>query len=151
LLDVPVELVLVNFAKAEQKSPEFVKLNSFGQVPVLVDDGAIVSDSNAILVYLALKYRRDDWLPIDPRGAAQVQKWFPIAAGEVVHGAAAARRVRLFLQKPVPEEVPGRSYRLLALLDAELKQSDWLVAGRPRSQIFRSTDMSPAPRKVAST
>lgn len=131
LLEVPVELVLVDFAKAEQKSSEFLKLNSFGQVPVLVDDGAVVSDSNAILVYLAMKYRRDDWLPGDPLGAAQVQKWFSIAAGEVAYGPAAARRVSLFGRKQVPEDVLGRSYRLLELLDSKLKQADWLVAGRP--------------------
>lgn len=131
LLDAPVELVLVDLAKGEQKAPEFLALNAFGQVPVLVDGATVIADSNAILVYLAMKYRDAGWLPEDPFGAAQVQKWFSIAAGELAYGPAAARRIRLFSRKPVPEDVLGRSYRLLTSLDAELKREDWLVAGRP--------------------
>lgn len=130
LLNVPVELVLVDIMKGEQRRPEFLKLNKFGQVPVLDDDGLLVSDSNAILVYLARKFNREDWLPQDPIGAAQTEKWFSAAAGEVAYGLATARRIRLFGTAPVPTEVLGRAHRLLTVLDTELETSDWLAAGR---------------------
>ncbi|MFP3546921.1 glutathione S-transferase family protein [Rhizobium sp. SIMBA_035] len=131
LLDVPVELVLVNLAKGEHKTQKFLALNAFGQVPVLVDGTTVLADSNAILVYLAMKYPDEGWLPEDPVGAAQVQRWFSVAAGELAYGPAAARRIRLFSPNPVTEDVLGRSVRLLTLLDAELTGKDWLVAGRP--------------------
>ena len=55
-------------------------------MPVLEDDGVVVADSNAILVYLAKKAGRTDWLPEDPAGAAAVQRWLSVAAGELAYG-----------------------------------------------------------------
>ena len=49
------ELVEVDLAKGAHKAPEFLALNRFGQVPVLEDDGVVIADSGAILVYLARK------------------------------------------------------------------------------------------------
>jgi glutathione S-transferase len=83
LLGLPHELVEVDLGAGAHKSPEFLKLNPFGQVPVLEDDGVVIADSNAILVYLAKKAGRTDWLPEDPSGAAAVQRWLSVAAGEV--------------------------------------------------------------------
>lgn len=46
---IELPLVHIDFAKREHKSPEFLKLNSLGQVPVLeFDDGTIVTESVAI-------------------------------------------------------------------------------------------------------
>src|SRR5262245_23882378 len=89
LIGVPHELVEVDLAGGAHKAPAFLKLNSFGQVPVLDDNGTIVSDSNAIMVYLAKKHRRSDWLPEDPAGAASVQRWLSVAAGQIAYGPAA--------------------------------------------------------------
>src|SRR5471032_2979201 len=75
LLNLPTELIFVDLPKGEHKQPEFLALNSFGQVPVIEDDGVVLADSNAILVYLAQKYGHGRWLPTDPVGAAKVQRW----------------------------------------------------------------------------
>jgi len=53
LLGVPHELVHVDFAARAHKEPDFLAINAFGQIPVLDDDGVIINDSAAILVYLA--------------------------------------------------------------------------------------------------
>lgn len=45
----------VDTRKGEQFEPDFVKLNPNAKVPVIVDDGKVVFDSNAILLYLAEK------------------------------------------------------------------------------------------------
>ena len=56
LLQLPTELIFVDLAKGEHKTPEFLAINPFGQVPAIDDGGTIISDSNAILVYLAKRY-----------------------------------------------------------------------------------------------
>ncbi|KQY72449.1 MULTISPECIES: glutathione S-transferase family protein [unclassified Ensifer] len=131
LLGAPHELVDVDLMARAHKAPDFLKLNAFGQVPVLDDDGTIVTDSNAILVYLAKKLGRTDWLPEDAVGAAKVQKWLSVAAGEIAYGPAAARLVTVFGANLRPEEVISRAHRILELLDAELTERDFLLGSRP--------------------
>ncbi|WP_423605639.1 glutathione S-transferase family protein [Sphingomonas sp. MS122] len=131
LLDVPHELVEVDLKAGAHKRPEFLALNPFGQVPVLEDDGVVVADSNAILVYLAKKAGRTDWLPEDPRGAAAVQRWLSVAAGEVAYGPAAARLITVFGAKFNADEVIGRAHTLLGRLEARLEDADWLVGSQP--------------------
>ncbi len=131
LLGVPHEAIEVDLKAGAQKRPEFLALNPFGQVPVLDDDGTVVSDSNAILVYVARKLRRTDWLPEDAEGEAAVQRWLSVAAGELAYGPAAARLVTVFGANFRPEEVIGRAHTLLGRLEAHLTGRDWLVGERP--------------------
>jgi glutathione S-transferase len=131
LLGVPHELIEVDLKSGAHKTPEFLALNPFGQVPVLEDEGTVVSDSNAILVYLAKKFRRTDWLPEDPSNAAAIQRWLSVAAGEVAYGPAAARLISVFGAKLNAEEVIGRAHRLLKLLDSHLTPREWLVGDSP--------------------
>lgn len=131
LLGLPHELIEVDLAAGAHKKPDFLALNPFGQVPVLDDDGTVVSDSNAILVYLAKKNLRTDWLPEDPHAAAAVQRWLSVAAGELAYGPAAARLVTVFGAKFNHEEVIARAHRLLTLLEAHLTNRDWFVGERP--------------------
>ncbi len=131
LLDLAPELVEVDLAAGEHRTPAFLALNPFGQVPVLEDDGVIVADSNAILVYLAKKLGRTDWLPEDPAGAAAVQRWLSVAAGELAYGPAAARLITVFGARLNPEEVIARAHVLLERLEAHLANRDWLAADHP--------------------
>ena len=131
LLGIAHELVPVDLMAGAHKQAAFLHMNRFGQVPVLDDDGAIVSDSNAILVYLAKKHRRTDWLPETPEGAAAVQRWLSVAAGQIAFGPAAARLVTLFGAKFDAEEVIARAHAILALIDAELAGRSWIAAPQP--------------------
>jgi len=128
LVNADVEVVPVALGKGEHKSPEFLQLNSFGQLPVLEDNGVVIADSNAILVYVAKKLGKTDWLPEDPAGAAAVQRWLSVAAGQIAFGPAAARLVTLFGAAFNPEEVIKRAHAILTLLDAELKARNWIAA-----------------------
>lgn len=131
LLGLTPEIVEVDLAAGAHKKPEFLALNPFGQVPVLDDDGVIITDSNAILVYLAKKNARTDWLPEDPRTAAAVQRWLSVAAGEIAHGPAAARLVTVFGAKYEPKALIEKSHALLRHLEAHLDRREWLVGARP--------------------
>ncbi|WP_421418926.1 glutathione S-transferase family protein [Agrobacterium tumefaciens] len=131
LVDQPFELIDVDLAKGEHKSPEFLKMNAFGQVPVLVDGETVISDSNAILTYLAKKLGKSDWLPEDPTGAAQIQRWLSVAAGQIAFGPAAARLITVFGAKYNADEVIARAHALYSVLDQELATRRWLVSDGP--------------------
>src|SRR5262249_24554505 len=81
VLGLPYQKGDIDLASGEHKKAPFLALNAFGQVPVIEDDGFILSDSTAILVYLAKKYGGGQWLPSDPQGAARVQRWLSQASG----------------------------------------------------------------------
>jgi glutathione S-transferase len=128
LLRLPQELIDVDLMKGAHKRPEFLKLNPFGQVPVIDDGGVVVFDSNAILVYLAAKYdAAGRWIPRDPKGQAAVQGWFSVAAGPIAFGPAAARLITVFGAKYNPEEVIGRAHALLKVMESELAARPFLV------------------------
>src|SRR5579875_3954545 len=55
-LDVPFELVRVDFARREQRSEAFLRLNPSGHVPVLVVDGAPRTEVAALLLLLAERH-----------------------------------------------------------------------------------------------
>ncbi len=131
LLGIDVDLIEVDLAAGAHKSPEFLKLNPFGQVPVLDDGGTIIPDSNAILVYLAKKHAASNWLPEDPKGAAAVQRWLSVAAGEIAYGPCAARLVTVFGAKFDAGEVIARAHVVLKRIDAELDGRRWMAAEYP--------------------
>lgn len=131
LLDVAHRRVDVDLRQAEQKRPEFLALNVFGQVPVIDDDGVVVADSNAILVYLAKRYGNGAWLPEHPAGAARVQRWLSVAAGPLASGPAAARLVTVFGASLDASATLARAHALLGVMDGELEQRDFLAGGAP--------------------
>jgi len=131
LLGLEAEREVVDVVAGAHKRPDFLALNPFGQIPVLVDGDLVVPDSNAILVYLARKHDRRDWYPDDAVGQAAVQRWLSVAAGPVAFGPAAARLVTLFGAPFDPREVIERAHGVLKLLEAHLDGRDWLVGERP--------------------
>ncbi|HEY4201339.1 MAG TPA: glutathione S-transferase [Devosiaceae bacterium] len=131
LLGLPFEAIAVDVGTREHKSPDFLKLNPFGQVPVLEDGDQVITDSNAILVYLAKSRNRTDWLPEDAVTAAKIQRWLSVAAGEIAYGPAAARLITLFGANFRAEEVISRAHRILGLIEAELTQHRFIVRDQP--------------------
>ncbi|EJO28708.1 glutathione S-transferase family protein [Achromobacter marplatensis] len=131
LLEVPHHRVDVDLRQAEQKRPEFLAMNAFGQVPVIDDNGVVVADSNAILVYLAKRYGGGAWLPEDAAGAAQVQRWLSVAAGPLAGGPAAARLVTVFGASFDVDATLARAHALLSVMDRELAQRDFLAGADP--------------------
>lgn len=132
LLGLPAELIDVDLRGGAHKQPDFLALNSFGQVPVLEDDGVVVPDSNAILVYLASKYDTSGrWLPAEPVQAAQVQRWLSVAAGQLAAGPAAARLVTVFGAPLDHARAKTIAAQLFAVLEQHLAQQNFLVGATP--------------------
>ncbi len=130
LIDAKLEVIDVDLAAGEHKQPDYLKLNRFGQVPVLVDGDTVIADSNAILVYAAKKLGRTDWLPETPAEAAAIQRWLSVAAGQIAFGPAAARLITVFGAGFDADEVIGRAHGVLAIIDAELKGGEWIAGGQ---------------------
>lgn len=131
LLGLSTELVFVDLMKGAHKTPEYLALNSFGQVPVIDDNGTIMADSNAILVYLAAKYGNGQWLPTDPKAQARVQRWLSVAAGQINSGPATARLITVFGAGYDADDAISRSHGLLKVMEQELSQSKFLAGETP--------------------
>ena len=65
------------------RTPEFLRLNPNGLVPVVRDDGRILWESNTICRYLAAKGGRSDLLPSDALGRGLVEQWMDWQATEL--------------------------------------------------------------------
>lgn len=129
LLGVRAEMVTVDLRKGAHKTPEFLAMNPFGQVPVLEDGDLVLADSNAILVHLAHKHDAAAWLPSD--AIAQIQRWLSVAAGQLASGPATARLITVFGAPYNPGEVIDRSHALLQIVNAELAAHAFLVGDTP--------------------
>jgi len=127
LLGLDHELVDIDLAAGAHKSDEFRQLNPFAQVPVIDDDGFVLADSNAILVYLAKKHADPKWLPADAVGAARVQQWLSVAAGQIASGPGAARLVKVFNLPLDHERASSIATDLFNVMEQELTSRDWLA------------------------
>ena len=93
ILDVPYESLPVDFFPGwEHKGEEFKKINPLGHIPVIDDDGFVLRDAHAILVYLAAKYDPSGlWYPTgDPELIGETAEWMLFAEG-TTNTASAAR------------------------------------------------------------
>lgn len=86
-LGATYEYVPVDLAGGEQRRPDFLALNPHGKVPVLVDGGFALAESDAILWYLAEKFPAAGLLPDTPRGRAVVHQWCDFASHSLYTGA----------------------------------------------------------------
>lgn len=72
----PYELRLVDIMKGAHKAPEILALNPMGKIPILVDDGAVVTESAAIGLYLADRYAYGRLSPkVDDAARATYLRW----------------------------------------------------------------------------
>ncbi|PSR13363.1 glutathione S-transferase [filamentous cyanobacterium CCP3] len=132
LLGLDYEWVNVDLVKAEHKSPEYLALNPFGQVPLLIDGDIKLADAQAILVYLARQYGSEDWLPTEALLLAQVVRWLSTTAGEVRQGPENARLYHLFGATNINiDRAHQKAEHILTQLDKHLYNRPWLECDRP--------------------
>jgi glutathione S-transferase len=82
-LDADFEFVPINLAAGDHLRPDFLRLNPAGKVPVLVDGDLVLTESAAIVMYLADKYRDKGLLPADLRERAEAYRWILFAVTEL--------------------------------------------------------------------
>jgi len=122
ILDVPYELVPIDFYPGwEHKGEAFKKINPLGHIPVIDDDGFILRDAHAILIYLAARYDpARTWYPAgDPRLLGEVASWMLFAEGTTNTASAARLAVNLGYDFDLPACRAG-AHRLFRVLDEHL-------------------------------
>ncbi|HEY1553105.1 MAG TPA: glutathione S-transferase family protein [Kofleriaceae bacterium] len=72
-LGLPYQVRAIDHTGGETRSDEFRKISPFGQLPVIDDDGFVIAESGAILLYLAEK--TGALIPNDVQGRATVMRW----------------------------------------------------------------------------
>jgi glutathione S-transferase len=128
VLGLDADIIDIDLGSGEHKKSAFLQKNRFGQLPVLEDGDTVLSDSNAILVYLAMQYDAShQWLPKDAVAAAEVQRFLSVAASKVAYGPASARLVNVFGAGLDHQALIAESHALLATLDAHLQERAWLA------------------------
>lgn len=82
-LDAEFEFIPVNMMAGENRHPDFLRLNPAGKVPVLVDGDLVLTESAAIVMYLAEKYGAKGLMPTDLTQRAQAYRWSLFAVTEL--------------------------------------------------------------------
>ncbi|MEY2934931.1 MAG: hypothetical protein RL033_5680 [Pseudomonadota bacterium] len=127
------QLRRVNFAQNEQRSPEFLRINPKARVPALVTSQGILTETPALLAFVAQSYPASQLAPLaDPFQFAQVQS-FNSYLSSTVH-VAHAHRVRgtRWADDPVAIEamkkkVPQSVGDCFELIERELLRGPWVL------------------------
>ncbi|WP_437766025.1 glutathione S-transferase family protein [Sorangium sp. So ce281] len=134
-LGVEFESIQVNLRAGEHRRPEFLKLNPAGKLPVLVDGDLVLTESVAIVLYLAEKYPDKGLLPADPRERAKVNQWLLFAATELEQPLwRIARNKFLYPEdKRLPADIPvaREDFKAMAgVLEKHMEQRQFVVGDR---------------------
>ena len=107
-LGVDFEAITVNLIAGEHRRPDFLAINPAGKLPVLADGDFVLTESVAIVLYLAEKYADQGLLPADLRQRAEAYRWLLFAATELEQPLwRISRHTSLYPQdKRLPAEVP---------------------------------------------
>jgi glutathione S-transferase len=113
--NLPYDIAPIDLRAHEQKTPEYLKLNPYGKVPVLTDDATVLYESLIIKEYLDEKYPNPPLMPKDPakRAKARILVDYGMA-----HFDAPYQRLRMELMKDAKEQ----NQQVIATAKAELKK-----------------------------
>jgi glutathione S-transferase len=82
-LEIDFDAVTVNLIAGEHRQPAFLEINPAGKVPALVDGDLVLTESVAIVMYLADKYPDKKFVPADREQRAQLNRWLLFTATEL--------------------------------------------------------------------
>ncbi|KAJ9601962.1 hypothetical protein H2200_013521 [Cladophialophora chaetospira] len=143
LLDISLEKVELDFFHGAHKTPEFLAINPKGELPALVDGDILLTDSSAVLVYLAGTHpdpgsskTPSNYWSAEAVEQAQIVDWLAFTASYISGSLSKARAFKAFNWPPNTseesiKEAKARGVKSLKVLETKLEKSDWLALGRP--------------------
>ena len=134
-MGVKFEPVVVNLMQGEHRRAEFLALNPAGKVPVLVDGDRVLTESAAIVLYLAEKFPERRFLPSDLVERGQCYRWLLFTVTELEQPLwRIARHTRLYAEAdrlPADVAIARRVFEeMAAVADAHLRGRQFVVTDR---------------------
>ncbi|MFW7342616.1 glutathione S-transferase N-terminal domain-containing protein [Pollutimonas sp. H1-120] len=120
----------------EMKQAPFLALNPLGAVPVLVDGDMTLTQSSAILEYLAELNPEAKLLPDTPRGRAEVRRWLGLVNADIHRTFANVFAAGYFagdneeFQRKLTETSTAKLLQLFGVADKQLEGKDWIAGTR---------------------
>jgi glutathione S-transferase len=129
--NLPYEIVPIDLRNKEQKAPDYLKLNPYGKVPALTDDGTVLYESLVINEYLEEKYPNPPLLPKDPAKKAKARILIDYG---MAHFDAPYQKLRMELMKeakdqsqPIIDGAKSELRKLLQRFEDELGDQPYLI------------------------
>lgn len=129
------EAVKLDFAANEQRSAEYLKINPKGRVPVLVTGKGILTETPAILAYIAQSYPKARLAPLDDPFAFAGMQAFNTYLCSTVH-VAHAHKWRGYrwaddasAQEAMKRKVPQNITECYTLIEREMLKGPWVMGG----------------------
>ncbi|WP_116808952.1 glutathione S-transferase family protein [Steroidobacter cummioxidans] len=134
-LEVPFESVSIRLMEGAGQTPEYLALNPAGKVPTLVDGDFVLTESVAIVLYLAEKYSHKGLLPTDLKQRAQLNRWMLFAVTELEQPLwRIARHLFLYPEHqrlPADIELAKDEFRsMAAVLEQHMQGREFLIGDR---------------------
>lgn len=133
--NIPFEDVSINLAGRQHRTAEYLALNPYGRVPTLEDDGFLLYESSAILMYLEDEHPEPALIPAGAKGRAEVDMHLRLCDAQM----AAHAGTIIFPKRFMPEskwnldaiaKASAEISKHLAIVDRQLEGQDFLVHDR---------------------
>jgi glutathione S-transferase len=132
----PYEAVRIDFTSQAQRSPDYLAVNPKGRVPALVTEHGIITETPALLIFVAQRFPAAELAPLsDPFALAQVQEFNSYLCSTVHVAHAHGRRGARWAEEPAAIEamkrkVPATMTECAELIENKLLKGPWVMGDR---------------------
>ena len=162
---IHVDLVELDMVKGAHRGPDYLRLNPYGRVPTLEEDGFVLYESTAILDYLEATHPTPPLVPADARGRALVAMHMKLCDIQLARQTGIIIFPKRFLPKErwdqaVMAQAKKEIERHLGILEQQLAGKQWMVGDRyslvevcyaPFVEFFPLMEVTPPPAVAAWT
>lgn len=122
-------------ARNELKQPEFLALNPVGAVPVLADEGLVLTQSSAILEYLAETHPEVGLMPDDIKGRAETRRWLSFVSADLHKAFGLIFGKAGFTSDAACQDLIAaggiaKALQLFGVIDGQLEGKQWVTGTR---------------------
>ncbi len=121
--------------REDLKKPAFLAMNPVGSVPVFTDGDFVLTQSFAILEYLAEKYPEAGLMPADIRGRAETRRWLAFVNADLHKSFSLIFGKARYSDDPAAQEAiaaggTAAALRLFGIVDKQLEGREWVTGTR---------------------